>query len=196
MTRSFSAVQSANNSRPLSGHAIEQIKERIIEPILQEDALKDFHPLVQDVPRRIKANHISNLRDLEKTFIFLAPVSFAGLERLKVLADCVCAFKDLSGTPGSYLRFCETSIRCIHATVTTLSERDQRRPSDRPYTNYYFLDLIEQVHKYAAILAATRNKVAAGGEVDEMDYSAYGLPSILFARSTFMCFTVPCFLFS
>ncbi|KAK5188014.1 hypothetical protein LTR16_008932, partial [Cryomyces antarcticus] len=72
---------------------------------------------------------------------------------------------------ASYLNFCETSVRCIHATVDYLHESEQRRPSDRPYTSTYFLDLVEQIRQYAAILAATRERQAAIQEANEMDYS-------------------------
>ena len=173
VTKSFTATQTSDGRRPLSEHAVEQINNHILAPILRESALKDFHPLVKDVPRRINSKIISNLRDLEKTFVFLAPVSFICFDRCETITHCICALKDLSPTPDSYLRFCETSIQCIHATVDFISETDQRLPSDRPYTNYYFLDLIEQIRKYAAVLAATREKAAAGEDLDEMDYSPY-----------------------
>lgn len=173
VTKSFTATQTSDSRRPLSEHAVEQINNHILRPILRESALKDFHPLVKDVPRRINSKVISNLRDLEKTFVFLAPVSSICINRYETITHCICALKDLSATSDSYLRFCETSIQCIHATVDLISEADQRLPSDRPYTNYYFLDLIEQIRKYAAVLAATREKVAAGEDLDEMDYSPY-----------------------
>ena len=51
------------------------------------------------------------------------------------------------------------------------SEREQRRPSDAPYTNGYFVDLVEQVREYARMMAATRQRQAAGESTDEMDYS-------------------------
>ncbi|KAF2270460.1 hypothetical protein CC78DRAFT_133372 [Lojkania enalia] len=150
ITRSFSALGS-EEKHTLGEYACKQIHDHIIKPILAEESLKEFHPLIQDVPRRIGEKNISNLRDLEKTLIFLAP--------------------GFSATPKSYLRFCERSIQLLHATVDCLSEQDQRLPSDRPYTNNYFLDLIEQIRRYAAIMAATREKEANGEELDEMDYS-------------------------
>lgn len=147
----FSDSSVALSRRCLSEQATKEIQTHIIRPILQEKQLKEFHPLVRDVIRHIEAKSISNLRDLEKTLVFLAP--------------------EFSITPDSYLRFCETSIQCIHATVDFLGERDQRLPSDRPYTNAYFLDLVEQVRRYARIMEVTREKEAAGEELDDMDYS-------------------------
>jgi hypothetical protein len=151
ITRSFSALGVSEEKHTLSEYACKQIHDSIIKPILAEESLKDFHSLINDVPRRIGEKNICNLRDLEKTLIFLAP--------------------ELSATPSSYLRFCERSIQLLHTTVEHLSEQDQRLPSDRPYTNNYFLDLIEQIRRYAAIMAATRQKEEKGEALDEMDYS-------------------------
>ncbi|KAF2467524.1 uncharacterized protein BDR25DRAFT_234278 [Lindgomyces ingoldianus] len=151
ITRSFSALDASEDKHTLGEYACKQIHDHIIKPILAEESLKDFHPLIEDVPRRIGDKNISNLRDLEKTLIFLAP--------------------EFSATPTSYLRFCERSIQLLITTVDCLPEQDQRLPSDRPYTNNYFLDLIEQIRRYAAIMAATRQKEANGEELDDMDYS-------------------------
>ena len=97
--------------------------------------------------------------------------------------------KEHSRTPTKYLQFCERTIRVLHTTVTTLHESDQRAPSDRPYTQGYFFDLVEQVRfgksdplqtvinlvvqirRYATILAATRGRQEKGEKPDEMDVS-------------------------
>ncbi|KAF2729675.1 hypothetical protein EJ04DRAFT_568430 [Polyplosphaeria fusca] len=172
ITQSFSTL-GAHEAKPLLGdHACKAINDGIIQPILAEESLKDFHPLIKDVPRRIGEKNISNLRDLEKTLIFLAPVS--GIRYLSESAKAHCilrGFKEFSATPSSYLRFCERSIQLLHATVDSLSDQDQRLPTDRPYTTNYFLDLLEQIRRYAAIMAATRQKESKGEELDEMDYS-------------------------
>lgn len=122
--------------------------------------------------------------------IFLAPVSCRSLH----VSDCAFAYgfpalKDYSTSPNKYLRFCERTIRVLHTTVTTLHESDQRAPTDRPYTQGYFFDLVEQVRagfitplgaivvidlvikqirRYATILAATR---AAQAKKQEADHS-------------------------
>lgn len=101
----------------------------------------------------------------------------------------VFGVKEHSRTPTKYLQFCERTIRVLHTTVTTLHESDQRAPSDRPYTQGYFFDLVEQVRfgksdslqtvinlivqirRYATILAATRERQEKGEKADEMDYS-------------------------
>ena len=72
----------------------------------------------------------------------------------------------------SYLTFCETSIQCIHTTVDHIGERDQRRPTDAPYTNGYFLDLVGQIRQYASEVAATRQRQAAGEGPSEKDCSS------------------------
>jgi hypothetical protein len=185
VTRSFSALGATEEKHTLGEYACKQIHDSIIKPILAEESLKDFHPLIQDVPRRIGEKSICNLRDLEKTLVFLAPVS--GIRYLSESAKAYCilrGFKEFSATPASYLRFCERSIQLLHTTVAYLSERDQRLPTDRPYTNNYFLDLIEQIRRYAAIMAATRQKEALGEQLDEMDYSRYDrAATFLFTRS-------------
>ncbi|KKY27529.1 putative zinc finger transcription factor [Diplodia seriata] len=151
VTKSYSGLSvSAEKVRGLSESAFKHIQRRIVRPILQEAALKEFHPLIKDVPRRIGAKEITNLRDLEKTLIFLAP--------------------EYAVSPAKYQRFCETSVTFIANTVGYLCEADQRLPTDRPYTNNYFLDLVEQIRRYAAIMAATREKEASGEALDEMDY--------------------------
>jgi len=151
VTRSFSALGASEEDHTLGEYACKQIHDSIIKPILAEESLKDFHSLVKDVPRRIGEKNIRNLRDLEKTLIFLAP--------------------ELSATSDSYSRFCERSIQLLATTVQYLSEQDQRLPSDRPYTDGYFLDLMEQIRRYASIMAATREKEAKGEDLDDMDYS-------------------------
>lgn len=151
VTRSGSTLGATEEKHTLGEYACKQIHDLIIKPILAEESLKEFHPLIKDVPRRIGEKNICNLRDLEKTLVFLAP--------------------ELSATSTSYLRFCERSIQLLVTTVDYLSEQDQRLPSDRPYTNGYFLDLIEQIRRYAAIMAATREKEEKGEKLDDQDYS-------------------------
>jgi hypothetical protein len=185
VTRSISSVGASEEKHTLGEYACKQIHDTIIKPILAEEALKDFHPLIRDVPRRIGEKSICNLRDLEKTLIFLAPVS--GIRYLSASAKAYCVLsglKELSATATSYLRFCERSIQLLHTTVEYLSEQDQRLPTDRPYTNNYFLDLVEQIRRYAAIMAATRQKESKGEELDEMDYSRYEhAAAFLFTRT-------------
>lgn len=64
------------SSRPQLGlAACKQIERFVLVPILKEAKLKPFHPLVKSVPARIVNKQITCLRDLEKTLLWLAPVS-------------------------------------------------------------------------------------------------------------------------
>ncbi|KAF3001542.1 copper-binding transcription factor [Curvularia kusanoi] len=185
VTSSLTTLGGSEGKHTLGEYACNLIRDSIIKPILAEESLKDFHPLIQDVPRRIGEKSICNLRDLEKTLVFLAPVS--GIRYLSESAKAYCilrGLKEFSASSASYLRFCERSIQLLHTTVDSLPERDQRLPTDRPYTNNYFLDLVEQIRRYAAIMAATRQKEAQGEQLDEMDYSRYDrAATFLFTRS-------------
>jgi hypothetical protein len=174
ITRSHSALvpSSRDAHDSLSGHAAAQIQKLVLSPILRRQFLRDFHPLLRDVPRRIQTKEILCLRDLEKTLLLLAPVSGRLPLDESDLADGVSSMlKERAKSAELYLHFCETSIHCIQATVDTLSDRDQRRPSDRPYTNGYFLDLVEQVRHYAGIMASSRAKESSGKALDESDYA-------------------------
>lgn len=153
----------------LSEYACRQIQRHIINPIIHEPTLKDFHPLISGIPYRVGRKEITCLRDLEKILLWLAPVSdssCSGKRRL-VAHGCSSGVKKWSVSKASFLKFCETSIQCIHTTVEYLNGQDQRRPTDRPYTNGYFLDLTEQVRRYAEILAASREAMAARGSSSE-----------------------------
>jgi hypothetical protein len=150
ITRSAAAHPSTLESLPrMSIRASNKIHEHILKPLLAKQSLKDFHPIVRDCPRRIHEKEIVCLRDLEKTLVFMAP------ERSK--------------TAKLYLDFCLTSIRCIQATVEFLNEREQTRPNDRPYTNGYFVDLVDQIRNYAQQVQASKEKEEKGEALDEMD---------------------------
>lgn len=189
--QSLSTISNASDEeRGLSKYAADQIHKHIVQPILDEESLKEFHGLIKSVPSRIGDKEIKNLRELEKTLIFLAPVSprIRGDSDRPFTHGCF-GVKDYSRSPSKYLRFCERTIRVLHTTVTTLHESDQRAPTDRPYTQGYFFELVEQVRagfltprgavklinvlaqirRYATILAATRAKQAKGEKLGPMD---------------------------
>ncbi|KAI1416061.1 hypothetical protein F5Y13DRAFT_186913 [Hypoxylon sp. FL1857] len=148
ITRSATATRSQNTQR-LSDRAKNRIHEHILKPLLDDRSLKDFRPIVLDCPRRIQEDQIVCLRDLEKTLIFMAPENAKSVEL--------------------YRDFCLTSIRCIQATVEYLSDREQTRPHDRPYSNGYFIDLVEQIRQHAQQMQEARKRQAAGEELDDMD---------------------------
>lgn len=155
----------------LSRKAFNRIHEHTLRPLLEKPTLKEFEPIVLDIPRRIRSKEIICLRDLEKTLIFMAPVSQLltdngvwGNTYRKLL------LKETAKSAALYLDFCLTSIRCIQATVEYLTDREQVRPNDRPYTNGYFIDLKEQIYQYGRQLAAANEK---GGSIDDMGVDKY-----------------------
>jgi hypothetical protein len=153
----------------LSEYACRQIQKHIIVPIVSEPKLKDFHSLVKGIPFRVARKEITCLRDLEKVLLWLAPVSDhpSSLGNWSLVQGLIFGAKKWSTTKSSFLYFCETSIQCIRTTVEYLNEQDQRRPTDRPYTNGYFLDLVEQVRQYATMLQASRARAGSENHADE-----------------------------
>lgn len=76
ITSSISAFESGSSpKRQLGPAACKQIERFVLVPILKEPRLKPFHALVRSVPQRIINKKIVCLRDLEKTLLWLAPVS-------------------------------------------------------------------------------------------------------------------------
>jgi uncharacterized C2H2 Zn-finger protein len=167
-----SAAATAGKLPSLGPRAINRIHEHTLRPLLAKPTLKEFEPIVLDIPRRIRSKEIICLRDLEKTLIFMAPVSQLltnnGVWENTYRTLCL---KEKAKSATLYLDFCLTSVRCIQATVEYLSDREQIRPADRPYTNGYFLDLKDQILEYGKQLAAKANG-------DEMDIDAY-VPSFV-----------------
>jgi hypothetical protein len=181
ITRSAAPHLSSFENLPrLSERASNKIHEFILKPLLDNRQLKDFHPIVEDCPRRINEKEIVCLRDLEKTLMFMAPVSDIHSDDPVVRSFAHWfsrRLKERSRTAKLYLDFCLTSIRCIQATVDFLSDREQARPHDRPYTNGYFVDLVDQIKSYAQSVQASKEKEAKGEALDEMDVESYVSPS-------------------
>ncbi|ROW01660.1 hypothetical protein VSDG_02291 [Cytospora chrysosperma] len=162
-----SAAASTTTMPGLSARATNKICEHVLKPLLAKPQLKTFHPLVIDCPRRIKEKEILCLRDLEKTLLLIAPVS--ELQRDSgVRSDAYQALfsKESTKVVDLYLDFCLTTVRCIQATVEYLSDREQTRPRDVPYTNGYFIDLVEQIQLYAKQLADAKEKKPTGNTMD------------------------------
>jgi len=164
----------AKTQHALSSYACKQIQEHIITPILREGTLRAFHPLIRSIPYRVGRKEITCLRDLEKVILWLAPVSGSYHVWEWSLAHRLgSGVKRFSVTRSSFVKFCESSIQCLHTTVEYLNDSDRQRPADRPYTNGYFLDLTAQVRQYATMITATRERIASGRAVKEEDYSTY-----------------------
>ena len=159
----------------LSRNAEAQMRKHIIHPLLKQRSLKHFHPLVREAPQRIEHGDIICLRDLEKFLIHLAQVSYYSFSSRGLRTYILFYFKTRAKSVPSYLGFCEMSIHCVRETVNSISEREQRRPYDRPYTDGYFVDLVDQIRQYAQEMNASKERQAAGGEANEKDYSPYVL---------------------
>jgi hypothetical protein len=69
------SAAASGTQHALSEFACRQIQKHIILPIIREEKLKDFHPLVSGIPYRVARKEITCLRDLEKVLLWLAPVS-------------------------------------------------------------------------------------------------------------------------
>lgn len=140
-----SAAATSTTAAPLQGlspKATSRIYEHTVKPLLAKQDYKIFHPLLLECTTKINKKDIVCLRDVEKIIFLLAP------ERTK--------------TAELYLRFCLDSVRCLQTTVEYLSDREQTRPSDPPYTSGYFIDLVDQIRHYAQQLADAKEKQAAG----------------------------------
>ena len=169
ITRSAASKTAFENLPRLSAKASNRVREHVLRPLLAKPSLKDFHSIIKDCPKRIHAKEIVCLRDLEKTLIFMAPVSDLKDDVVDGVAHWFALLKVKAKSAALYLDFCLTSIRCIQATVEFLSDRERTRPSDRPYTNGYFVDLLDQIKQYAQQIQATKEKEAKGEALDEMD---------------------------
>jgi len=172
ITRS-AAAPSAEKLPGLSARATSRIIEHTLKPLLAKPSLKDFHPLVLECPNKIGNKEIVCLRDLEKTLLLIAPVSELSRDK-GVWGDTYrrLFLKERTKVAELFLEFCLTSIRCIQATVEYLSDREQTRPADLPYTNGYFIDLVEQIRQYARQLADAKEK-ATSDDQDAMDLDGY-----------------------
>ncbi|PQE04064.1 Zinc finger transcription factor ace1 protein [Rutstroemia sp. NJR-2017a BVV2] len=189
ITRSAAASSTTVENLPrLSARASNRITEHILRPLLSKSSLREFRPLVKDIPNRIHKKEIVCLRDLEKTLIFRAPVSNSDNDVVEGgVAHWFSRLKEKAKTASLYLDFCLTSIHCIQATVELLSEREQVRPHDRPYTNGYFIDLTEQIKQYAREVQAAKEKEEKGEALEEMEAHPYvSLFEVLVAPSRMM----------
>jgi len=75
INESKAAFTMESSQRAISEFACKQIQKHIISPIIREERLKAFHPLVGGLPHRVARKEITCLRDLEKILLWLAPVS-------------------------------------------------------------------------------------------------------------------------
>ncbi|KAL2829767.1 hypothetical protein BDW59DRAFT_34215 [Aspergillus cavernicola] len=145
ITRSISTMEAADAQKhKLSPDGRAEIERHILSPLLEDEGLKSFHPLVEDVRQQIEDERISSLRDLEKTVFSLAP--------------------DVKTNDAAYVRFCQHTILCLGQTVSSLNGRDLCLPTDKQYNNGYFVDLLDQVTRFKRIRDEWRKKHETDGK--------------------------------
>ncbi|KAG9796106.1 hypothetical protein KCU88_g97, partial [Aureobasidium melanogenum] len=154
----------------LSSSARNRIKESIISPILRDERFEDFYPLVTALGSTFN-KAVRCLRDLEQSLIFQPLVSTLIYQRLPP-SDVL--HKALDVSRHLYRAFGEFTVQLVVDTYQHLSESEQRRVTDRPYDNGYFLDLVQQVNRLASHIGSSsraQQAGAAGEEDDEMAFS-------------------------
>ncbi|PYH93780.1 hypothetical protein BO71DRAFT_326804 [Aspergillus ellipticus CBS 707.79] len=148
----------------LSLGACLEIERRVLTPLLGQETSKPFHHLVESARQQIASEKIGTLRDLEKALLYVAA--------------------DVEVDIGSYFQFCSSTILCLHETYTHLNPRDLCMPTDKAYSNSYFLDLTAQVHRFKAMRdEARKNKEEMNPQlILEGGMSATGRPLELVAE--------------
>ncbi|KAL4918853.1 hypothetical protein BDW62DRAFT_58760 [Aspergillus aurantiobrunneus] len=146
ITRSISAMEAENAHKyKLSSEGRTEIEKHTIGPLLENEGLQPFHPILEDVRQQIEDERISCLRDLEKTVFSLAP--------------------EVKTNNAAYVRFCQHTILCLGQTVSFLNGRDLCMPTDKQYNNGYFVDLLEQVTQFKRIRDEWRKKHETDGKI-------------------------------
>ena len=169
VTQSIAPSPTIRRRPRLSKLARQEISEHIISPILREDKFKSFHPLVSSLSSSTNKT-VRCLRDLEQSLIFQPLVSQL-LHYLEYLANAHPS-QNFAVSQHLYRLFGEFSIQLVVDTYQHLSEHEQRRASDRPYNNGYFLDLVQQVGQLAAHIGRNRSQTDSENNTnDEMVYS-------------------------
>lgn len=165
VTRS-AASSTSKNLPSLSARATNRVFEHTLKPLLADSSFKEFHPVLLECPRKIQSKQIVCLRDVEKTLLLTAQVSYPR-NLLEGDGDANNAMKGVTKVPKLYLDFCLSTVQCIRATVVYLSETEQRRPKDVPYSSGYFIDLVDQIKQYAQQLADQKKAGASDPNIKE-----------------------------
>ncbi|THC98452.1 hypothetical protein EYZ11_002037 [Aspergillus tanneri] len=132
----LSQEKPSTTTHKLSNNARLAIEGRVLFPLLKEEKFRPYHTLVRRAHERIEKEQIVCLRDLEKTLLMSAP--------------------DVKARIRTYFEFCQVTISCLFGTVPHLNDRDLRMPTDRPYTNGYFLDLVSQINRFKSMRESAR----------------------------------------
>ena len=176
-TKSISAfIPWASQQPNLSAFARNRFDENIFQPILQEARFSSFHPLAETLGSKTNKS-IKCLRDLEQSLILEPLVGLIIYLTNGEPFTNIFVSKQFTVSSSLYRSFGEFSIQLVLDTFHHLSEIEQRRASDRPYDNGYFLDLVQQVGRLAARIGAARQSDdkmdSETTPTDDMDYTPY-----------------------
>ena len=175
ITRSISPLYTAQSPRSsLSSFARKKISDLVFAPILREETFELFHPLVHTLNEQNRKRSIKCLRDLEKSLIFEPLVGASDISET-IYEAYAATLQRLTRSTNLFRRFGEFSVQLVLDTYPHLSEPEQRRSTDRPYDNGYFLDLVQQVNRLAAQIQSHRDS----GETDESAPTMYVSPACL-----------------
>jgi hypothetical protein len=117
--------------RQLGLAACKHIEKFVLIPILKEPKLQPFHALARSIPSRIVKKQIVCLRDLEKTLLWLAPVStHSQLSRIHALEDSSLAHLFFSFSPieVDFLSTCLSQLRRVYDPVFAHFSLASQRP--------------------------------------------------------------------
>lgn len=131
-------VCQASVGHKLSSAARVEIQGRILFRLLMAEKFQAFHPIIRGAHRQIEKDQLKCLRDVERTLLF--------------------STVEVKASIRSWSTFCHFTINCIHETSGFLRGRDLTLPSDAPYTNNYFVDLVTQINRFARIRDAARSR--------------------------------------
>lgn len=128
------------------------IESKLLRPILEQRTLTDFHPFVGHVvPSQIKNGKVRCLRDLE---ILLLLYARHGLRRLEFTEEVL----ERSLIVENYSRFSLFAITRIEDASLVIEKADLLRADDiRPYSQGYFVDLMDQVRQHARAVVNARH---------------------------------------
>ncbi|KAL7267036.1 hypothetical protein RUND412_010393 [Rhizina undulata] len=131
-------VTPAEPGHSLSRESIDTINTLLLKPLIQNERLDEFKHLCLTLKDWVESGRIYWLRDLEKFLLYRGPM--------------------LAGTAESYLHFCNTLMDFLRIVARKIRYCDLHRAYDRPYSNGYFVDALDQAKQLAenSIFASTK----------------------------------------
>ncbi|KAE8145686.1 hypothetical protein BDV25DRAFT_164091 [Aspergillus avenaceus] len=122
----------------LSQSARTEIGSRVFLPLFGDEKLIPFHRVVRGSYQQLNNGQLKCLRDVEKSLL--------------------SSSRGVKASTALWVDFCNYTIHCVHDTSGFLSGRDLSMPSDAPYTNSYFIDLLAQINLFARLRDEMRER--------------------------------------